>query len=414
MSKKLTDTTTPSGCLPVKVLKFGGTSVKSLARISHVADIVQASLVNGPLLVVLSAMGDSTDHLLDLAFRCCPKPDPRELDQLISTGEQVSISLLAMCLLSRGINARSYTAAQAGIFCDRAHGASTILNIDKDKLYAAFSQHSVVVVAGFQGLDSAGNINTLGRGGSDTSAVALAARLKIPCDIFTDVDGIFSADPNHVDGAELLQRIPSTVALALARAGAQVIHPRAVELARHYKVGLRVLNTFKPDSSGTTIQTGDIFVENFKTVWGVASESDICLVSITLPRERNAGCTAVVEHLADLKIACEVHVLSQERIDIATPQTNVAIIEENFDVIKSSAGSYARVSLIGHGLSGRLDIHAKLLRQLSYQQIEVTHLWCTEQKLTVLVDSSNRRIVEQLLHDEFVNNRRIARRTKTA
>ncbi|MBY0550833.1 MAG: hypothetical protein K2W95_26380 [Candidatus Obscuribacterales bacterium] len=191
MSEKIANETPTNCCLPARVLKFGGTSVKSLARINHVADIVQQSLANGPLLVVLSAMGDTTDHLLDLAYRCCPKPDPRELDQLISTGEQVSISLLAMCLLSRGINARSCTASQAGIFCDRAHGASTILNIDKEKLDSAFKQNSVIVVAGFQGLDSCGNVNTLGRGGSDTSAVALAARLGIPCDIFTDVDGIF-------------------------------------------------------------------------------------------------------------------------------------------------------------------------------------------------------------------------------
>lgn len=414
MSKKFANETPTIGSLPVRVLKFGGTSVKSLARISHVADIVQQSLANGPLLVVLSAMGDTTDHLLDLAFRCCPKPDPRELDQLISTGEQVSISLLAMCLLSRGINARSCTASQAGIFCDRAHGASTILNIDKEKLDSAFKQNSVIVVAGFQGLDSCGNINTLGRGGSDTSAVALAARLGIPCDIFTDVDGIFSADPNHVTDAELLPRLPSTVALALARAGAQVIHPRAVELARHYHVPLRVLNTFKPDSPGTTIQTGEIIVENFKTVWGVASETDVSLVSIKLPKGQSSAYTAVIEHLADLKIACEIHAVSAERIDIATLQLNVPTIRESFDVIHATEGTYARVSLIGHGLSGRLDIHAKLLRLLSHQHIDVSHLWCTEQKLTVLVATSDRRTVEQILHDEFVSDRRITRRSKTA
>ncbi|MBY0550834.1 MAG: hypothetical protein K2W95_26385 [Candidatus Obscuribacterales bacterium] len=156
-------------------------------------------------------------------------------------------------------------------------------------------------------------------------------------------------------------------------------------------------------------------MENFKTVWGVASESDVSLVSIKLPKGRQSSAsTAVLEHLADLKIACEIHAVSAERIDIATLQSNVPSIAESFDVTHATEGAYARVSLIGHGLSGRLDIHAKLLRLLSHQHIDVSHLWCTEQKLTVLVATSDRRNVEQLLHDEFVSDRRISRRSKTA
>jgi aspartate kinase len=238
------------------VLKFGGTSVKTIGRMQHVAGIISEFCRKGKVIVVVSAMGDTTDHLLSLASQCTEKPDSRELDVLLSTGEQVSIALLSIILRNAGISAKSFTGAQVGIVTEPCHGAARILEIDPVQVQHALETNDVCVVAGFQGVTPDGDITTLGRGGSDTTAVALAAAVKADeCHIYTDVDGIYNADPNKCADAEFIPVITYDHCLRLVEDGAQVMHDRAVSLAKQYGVRLRVRNTFKPDLPGTFIGT---------------------------------------------------------------------------------------------------------------------------------------------------------------
>lgn len=236
------------------VLKFGGSSVKGVGRMQHVANIIADACKYQKVVVVVSAMGDTTDHLLSLAASCTNEPDRRELDVLLSTGEQVSIALLSIILKDKGINVKSFTGSQLGILTENEFGSARILSIDSDLVSKALSENDVVVVAGFQGVTIDGQITTLGRGGSDTSAVALAAACNaVECQIFTDVDGIFTADPNKVAGAEFIPEISYDDCLYLTQNGAQVMHDRAVILAKRYGVKVRVRNTFNPGHEGTII-----------------------------------------------------------------------------------------------------------------------------------------------------------------
>jgi aspartate kinase len=217
----------------IKVLKFGGTSVKNPQRISHVAQIVASVSAEYKTIVVVSAMGDTTDSLVRLAGRCSEKPNPRELDVLLASGEQQSIALLSIVLSDLDIKAKSFTGGQLGIITESNYGNAEILSIDAGKIDEAFVSNDVIVVAGFQGVTAAGDITTLGRGGSDTSAVAIAAAVGAElCEIYTDVDGIFTADPNIIEGAIQHTRISYSDCLEMAAKGAQVIHPRAVECAQ--------------------------------------------------------------------------------------------------------------------------------------------------------------------------------------
>ena len=238
----------------IAVLKFGGTSVKNVQRLRHVASIVEKSARACKTIVVVSAMGDSTDRLVQLATQCSDAPAKQELDVLLATGEQVTIALLSILLKDAGINARSFTGAQAGIVTDDCHSDANILNIDADCIHKAFEDHDVLVVAGFQGATTGGNIATLGRGGSDTTAVALAAAVQaVSCDIFTDVDGIYDCDPNKHSDAIKYDEISFVDCLHLAENGAQVIHPRAVIVAQNFNLPVRVRSTFALHDQGTLI-----------------------------------------------------------------------------------------------------------------------------------------------------------------
>ncbi|MFN8657088.1 MAG: aspartate kinase [Candidatus Obscuribacterales bacterium] len=238
----------------IAVLKFGGTSVRGIGRMQNVAQIVQSFAKQQKTIVVVSAMGDTTDHLYQLALRCAEQPDKRELDVLLSTGEQVSIALLTMILKSCGVRAKSFTGQQIGVLTEAEHGCARILTVDAPHILEELEDNDVIVVAGFQGSTVDGDITTLGRGGSDTSAVALAAAVGAHvCHIFTDVDGVFTADPNKVAGAVLIPEIGYDHCFEMARNGAQVIHDRSVTLAKQHGVQIRVRNTFNPGHSGTLI-----------------------------------------------------------------------------------------------------------------------------------------------------------------
>jgi aspartate kinase len=238
----------------VTVLKFGGSSVKSIGRMQHVVGIIQEVCRTQKALVVVSAMGDTTDHLIDLAQQCTNSPDKRELDVLLSTGEQVSIALLCILLKAAGITAKSFTGAQIGVLTESEHTSARILSVDAIAVQKALAENDVVVVAGFQGVTVDGDITTLGRGGSDTTAVALAAAAGAQeCQIYTDVDGIFTSDPNKNADAQWIPEISYDDCLQLVRAGAQVMHDRSVVLAQQYGIDVRVRNTFKPSHPGTVI-----------------------------------------------------------------------------------------------------------------------------------------------------------------
>lgn len=290
----------------IHVVKFGGSSVKNIGRIQHVAGIIKDLSANAPVVVVVSAMGDTTDYLLKLAGQCSQQPDHREVDLLLSTGEQISITLLAMVLGSLGVKARSFTASQVGIFTENVHSKARIVDIKTDTMDRALLENQVLVVAGFQGVTADGQVTTLGRGGSDTTAVALAAALRARlCDIYTDVDGIYSADPNVVKGARLLGGISYEEVVEMARLGAQVIHPRAVELARQYNVVLRVRNTFKPEHEGTVIDGGES-VEIYRTVSGVAVDKDQASVAIMDVPDQPGIAGEVMQAVADKNIVIDM------------------------------------------------------------------------------------------------------------
>lgn len=238
----------------IAVLKFGGTSVKGIGRMQNVAQIVQTFSKKQKTIVVVSAMGDTTDQLHQLALRCTSEPDKRELDVLLSTGEQVSIALLTMILKSCGVRAKSFTGQQIGMLTESEFGSAKILTVDAPHILQELQENDVIVVAGFQGSTIDGDITTLGRGGSDTTAVALAAAVNASeCQIFTDVDGVFTADPNKVAGAVLIPEISFDDCFEMARNGAQVIHDRSVTLAKQHGVNIRVRNTFNSNHPGTLI-----------------------------------------------------------------------------------------------------------------------------------------------------------------
>ena len=397
------------------VVKFGGTSVKNIGRIQHVAEILAAKVRHQPVLVVVSAMGDTTDYLLKLAQQCAPSPDSRELDLLLSTGEQISIALLAMTLRSMGVRAKSFTGPQVGILTENVHSKARIVDINRDFLSAALSSNEVVVVAGFQGTNPEGDITTLGRGGSDTTAVALAAAVNAPvCDIYTDVDGIYTADPNLIKNARLLERISYSEVLEMARLGAQVIHPRAVELARQYKIGLRVRNTFKPDHLGTSIDGGEN-MELFSTVSGVAVDRDQACVAIMDVPDQPGIAAKITQALADENIALEMIMQSfhpsigLNNITFTVQATDLDHTIEALSSIKEKLGAkeviadadIAKVSLVGAGLVGRPAIAARLFAVLGNSGINIKMISSSEMKITCVVSRAEADAAAKLIHDAF-------------
>jgi aspartate kinase len=404
------------GNLPsVSVLKFGGTSVKNIARIQHVAEIVKERLKHGKVLVVVSAMGDTTDYLLKLAHQCAKSPDQRELDSLLSTGEHISITLLSMMLKSLDVSARSVTAYQLGIFTENVHNKARIIDIKTDNLAEAFQTCDALVVAGFQGVTANGDITTLGRGGSDTTAVALAAAAGAKyCDIYTDVDGIYTSDPNKIPKARLLERISYGEVVEMARLGAQVIHPRAVELARQYGVILRVRNTFKPDHEGTSIDGGED-MEIYRSISGVATDKDQACVTIMDVPDQPGIAARVVGGLA--KKAIVVDMIMQafhptaglNNITFTVASTDLPQTIKTLEELKTEMGAkavhadedIAKVSLVGAGMAGQPDVAARLFETLGAAKINIKMISSSEMKITCVVSRGQADKAAKLIHDAF-------------
>lgn len=397
----------------IAVLKFGGTSVKSIGRIEHVADII-GSYRQRPVLVVVSAMGGTTDYLINLARQCSAQPDRRELDLLLATGEQVSIVLLTLILARRGITARSLTGQQAGIVTDGEHGSARILDIDTNLVQRALGECGVVVVAGFQGVSEKGEVTTLGRGGSDTSAVALAAALgSKECQIYTDVNGIFTADPNLISNARPLSEITYTDCVHMARNGAQVIHPRAVELAEHYEIAVRVRNTFNPEDHGTIIR-GELTMERERRFSGVAIDGNYGCVTV---EETSANRHSLSHLIAVISKHCrKVDVASlksgkfgDRSIEISFKydsqegaQEMISALQHTSPGIRVSARlNLKRLSLVGSGVIDNAEITSRIATVLERNGIEPKSVQSSEHVVHCLLDSAEALDAARLIHDDF-------------
>ena len=399
----------------IVVVKFGGSSVKSIARIQHVCEILERLSRGNKVLAVISAMGDTTDYLLKLARQCAAEPDKRELDCLLSTGEQISIALVAMTLRERSLKAKSLTGSQVGIFTETVHTRARIVDINSATIDKAFRENDVLIVAGFQGVTDQGEITTLGRGGSDTTAVALAAAVGASqCDIYTDVDGIYTADPNKIQQARLLQRISYGEVLEMARLGAQVLHPRSVELARQYKIKLRVRNTFKPEHEGTVIDAGGE-MELFRTISGVAVDEDQASVAIMDVPDQPGIAGKITQALADHNIAMD---MIMQSFHPTIGHNSIAFTVNDADLdqtikllngLKEELGAKevvadpdsAKVSLIGAGLTGQPWIAARLFSTLGSNSINIKMIASTEMKITCVVARSQAQKAAKLIHEAF-------------
>lgn len=397
--------------MSLRVFKFGGTSVKNLGRIEHVARIVSSSPIDKKIIVV-SAMGDTTDSLLKLGKQCARDPEKRELDLLLATGELVSASLLALTLQSMGVRARAYSGPEIGIETDDNHGDARILGIERVALERALESSDVIVVAGFQGRSPSGAITTLGRGGSDTTAVALAAAVGADsCFIYSDVDGICSSDPNKVVGTRVFSQIGYEEAASLARAGASVIHPRAVDLAQKYKIEIRAGNTFKPALKGTIIKEFSKMEQNNGCYAVALSEKE---ASIRLSRvSSNQSIADVISELIgeNLKLRSLYH---KERGDTAEIVLDVSY--EDRDAVFRSVEQLkerllcehasinldiARISLIGPAIAADRFAVSSFLTALKQSAIDTRRVECSGNVVSCLVQREEAQRACQIVHDVF-------------
>jgi aspartate kinase len=398
-------------------MKFGGTSVASIKHMENVAAKVRTEkLAGNEVVVVVSAMGDETDRLVSLAAEAqVPGLDTRrELDVLLATGEQVSIALVAMVLSRSGSPAKSFTGAQVAIKTDEVHNRSRILEIDAERLEAELGKGIVPVVAGFQGVDEARDITTLGRGGSDTTAVALAARLEADeCRIYTDVEGVFTTDPRIVDTARCLERITFEEMLELASLGSKVLHTRAVELASKFHVPLRVLSSFN-DSTGTLITREEDITMEAPLISGIAftkNEAKLTLLGVPdLPgiastilgpiSAANIEVDMIVQNVSADRSTDFTFTLSREDYDQAA-----VLLEE----IAASMGarevsgdtSIAKLSIVGVGMRSHAGVASKMFEVLAAESINIQMISTSEIAISVVIDEKYLELAARALHSEF-------------
>ncbi|CAH0206746.1 aspartate kinase [Peribacillus sp. NPDC101481] len=396
------------------VQKFGGTSVGSVEKIKNVANRVIEEAQNGnEVVVVVSAMGKTTDQLVSMARDISGTPSKREMDMLLTTGEQVTISLLTMALIEEGHEAISYTGWQAGMQTESVHGNARILNIDATRIQAQLQEKKIVVVAGFQGNDANGEITTLGRGGSDTTAVAIAAALNADrCDIYTDVTGVFTTDPRYIKGARKLQSISYDEMLELANLGAGVLHPRAVEYAKNYQIPLEVRSSMERES-GTIIEEEATMEENL-IVRGIAFEDSITRVTIYgLPQSLGALST-IFTTLAKNRINVDIIIQSMTAEDTTnlsfstkSEDTEAALIvlENNkeqlgFDRVETESG-LAKVSIVGSGMVSNPGVAAEMFEVMANTGIQVKMVSTSEIKVSTVVNEKEMVKAVESLHEAF-------------
>ncbi len=396
------------------VQKYGGTSVANMERIENVAQrVIKAKQAGNDVIVVLSAMAGETDRLINLANQAAADPDSREYDALIATGEQVTVTLLAMVLNRLGYKARSFLGFQIKINTDRAHQKARITKVDTRKMREELKKGLVLVVAGFQGVDEENDITTLGRGGSDTSAVALAAALKADlCEIYTDVDGVYTTDPNIYDKARRLERISYDEMLEMARAGAKVLQPRSVEMAKKYEVPIYVKSSFS-DEGGTLVTKEDKEMEK-EVVSGVTYDRDQAKITVINVPDRPGIAARLFTPLAEHNIMVDM-IIQNASVDGFTDLTFTVSrkdVKQAAVLVREAANdigaarveiddSVAKVSIIGVGMVSHSGVAAKMFTILAKEGINIEMISTSEIKISCVVKAKYTELAVMVLHDAF-------------
>jgi aspartate kinase len=397
------------------VQKYGGTSVGTIEKIENVAEKLIATRKAGhDVVVVVSAMSGETNRLIDLAYQITPQPDLREYDVLVSTGEQVTIALLSMALNKRGYPAVSYTGSQVHILTDSAHTKARILDIDESRMRQDLQAGRIVVVAGFQGRDEHGNITTLGRGGSDTTAVALAAALKADeCQIYTDVDGVYTTDPRVVPTARRLDQITFEEMLEMASLGSKVLQIRAVEFAGKYNVRLRVLSSFE-EGPGTLITVEEKSMEN-PVISGIAFNRDEAKLTIVGVPDQPGVAYHILGPIGQANIEVDM-IIQNVAADEKTTDFTFTVHRNDYDkalaILKKTAGelgarevsgddAIVKLSLVGVGMRSHAGIASTMFETLAKENINIRMISTSEIKISVVVDEKYLELGVRALHDAF-------------
>jgi len=399
------------------VQKYGGTSVGSPEKIKKVADrVIQAYQKVGHVVVVVSAMGDTTDVLIKLAKDISAQPHSREYDALISTGENVSAALLSMCLIEKGFSSISLTGSQAGILTEPYHTRAKILDVKTDRIRSELAKGKIVVVTGFQGVNQSADVTTIGRGGSDTSAVVLAAALGASeCEIFTDVDGVYTTDPREVLDARKILEISYDEMLELASLGAGVLHPRAVECGKQHRVKIHVRSTFKSDEGSWVKELNSMEIS--RPVTGVTSSEEQVILSILDLSHTPGVAGKVFQSLAEAGINVDMIVQSVEsgnrnNISFSVHQDDVVKAKQVSDNIASELGSatvivdedVAKISIVGVGMISRPGIAAKMFTTLGDLGINIKRITTSEIKISCAVSKKDAKKGLEALHQIFELN----------
>ncbi len=393
------------------VQKFGGTSVADAERIFHVAQTVINTYNQGNnVVVVVSAQGDTTDEMIEKAAEINPQASKREMDMLLSTGEQMSASLLSMAIAKLGYHAISLNAWQVGIISNSVHSNARIKTISDERIMKELDRGNIVIVTGFQGINKYDDITTLGRGGSDTSAVALAAILKADlCQIYTDVDGVYTADPRKVKNAKKLEVISYDEMLELATLGAQVLQNRSVELARKYHVNLEVVSSFK-DEKGTKVkEAGNV---EKMLITGVTKDDNVARISIVGLEDVPGVAFRLFTLLGQNKINVDIILQSIGRdnkkdisftVEKENLEKTISLMKETYpDAGISANDNVSKVSVVGSGMQSHPGVAAKVFEALYNAGININMISTSEIKISVLIDSKDADKAVQFIHDEFV------------
>ena len=399
--------------MAIIVQKFGGTSVETIEKIINIAERLKKRKASGnDIVVVVSAMGKSTDNLIRMAYDISPDPHKRELDVLMSTGEQVSMSLLSIALNHAGADAVSFTGQQLGIITEGSHTKSRILEINEEKIHAELDKGKIVIVAGFQGVNEDNEITTLGRGGSDTTAVALAAKLHAQCEIYTDVDGIYTIDPRLYPRARKLEYISYEEMLEMASSGANVMHPRSIELAEKYKVPVLVaLNT--GDIPGTLIKEMDNTMEN-TAITGLAVNNDEAIITLNGVPHDIKVVAEIFQSIANEEI--NIDMISQTfpvnrlvNISFTLPKNDLYRASKILDSFKDKIFTFSyeayenisKLSVVGLGMNSQSGVAAKVFNLLAENDIPVSIVTTSEIKISYVISPDDQQKAIEAIAREF-------------
>ena len=399
------------------VQKYGGTSVGSVERIKQVAErVAKFKMLGHQVVVVLSAMSGETNRLIKLAHDVQSQPDARELDVLVSTGEQVTIALLAMALKDLGLKAKSYTGAQVKILTDSAFTKARILSIDEENIRADLANDYVLVVAGFQGMDEAGNITTLGRGGSDTTGVAIAEALGADeCQIYTDVDGVYTTDPRMVPEARRLKSITFEEMMEMASLGSKVLQIRSVEFAGKYKVKLRVLSSFEEEGEGTLITFEEDNTMEQAIISGIAFNRDEAKITVIGVPDKPGIAYQILGPVSEANIDVDMII---QNVGVGGPTDFSFTVHRSefakaMDLLKNKVQQHigarevigdnktAKVSVVGIGMRSHVGIASKMFRTLAEEGINIQMISTSEIKISVVIDEKYLELAVRVLHKAF-------------